>query len=322
MREPMPSPVVAIGLPRSGSSLLSDILSQTDDYFVFDDLYLYRRAMGLGVTGALTDVQLDNLIDWLGWQVRARIKHGVFDTTRTSIDLEAVDRMDEALRATFQGEDVLWHELLTEWIGRLTLHHGCTRWGFKAPQDFMHIDLYRTLFPGVKFVYLYRDPREMMASLKHVRDQDGDPRQYHPAVYARYWRLASETVERACAAHPGLIHTVRFEDLVDEPQAQAERIAGFLGTRVGTVRTERSNTSFGGGSRSLLTPSETFICERIAGGAMAERGYDLGRGHLRLRDIPDLIRSTLRFGRYQLGRVLWDPSARYAVTQFLRRIRA
>ena len=42
--EPKPSPVVVVGLPRSGSSFLSYVISQIDDWYVFDDLYLFRTA--------------------------------------------------------------------------------------------------------------------------------------------------------------------------------------------------------------------------------------------------------------------------------------
>ena len=137
------SPVIVVGLPRSRSSFLSYVMSQIDDWYVFDDLYLYRAAMAEGVQGHLTECQLERLVDFLGWQLKARIKWVTFDPPNCT--WTDVDRMNEALLMTFRGRSVLWNELLEEWMTRLVLHHGCTNWGYKARQDFMHLDLLREL---------------------------------------------------------------------------------------------------------------------------------------------------------------------------------
>jgi hypothetical protein len=93
--------------------------------------------------------------------------------------------MDDALLTTFRGESIEWHELLEEWMTRLALHHGRSRWGYKAPQDFLHLDTLCELWPSVRFIFVYRDPRRVMASKKYVGEQDGNPNEYHPIVYAR-----------------------------------------------------------------------------------------------------------------------------------------
>ena len=43
-----PAPVVVVGLPLSGSSLLGHVLLQATDCYVFDDLYTARQAQELG----------------------------------------------------------------------------------------------------------------------------------------------------------------------------------------------------------------------------------------------------------------------------------
>jgi hypothetical protein len=317
----MEKPIVVVGLPRSGSSVLSDILSQSEDYFVFDDLYAHTQALALGADGPLSPEQLDKYVHFLGWQVRARIKFGVFENTKTSLSLDDVDRMDEALRATFRAKPATWDKIMVEWLGRLTLAQGKSRWGFKAPQDFMHIDKYIGLFPGVKFIYLYRDPRKVMVSLKHVNERDGDPRQYHPAVYARYWKLASDSVKEAEKRHPGRILSVKFEELLSDPSESCHRIGSFIESTLGVPQMQNTNSSFGKQSaRPTLDATEAWICETIAKEAMEYRGYALGQGKVRLADLPGLLVTTGVFARYQTHRVLMDPAGRQSVLQFLKRI--
>lgn len=310
-----PAPAIVVGLPRSGSSYLSHVLSQIRGWYVFDDLYLYRNAQSLGANGPLTPEQLEKLIYFLGWQIRARINWGSFDPPRCTLD--DVDRMDEALRQTFASRPVTWHELLEEWMTRLAQHHGCGHWGYKAPQDFMHIPMLRKLFPGAKFIYIHRDPRAVMASFKYIKG-DGHPGQYHPIVYARYWRLAAEIIEEAQRTMPEDILPIRFEDLASKPNEEAERIADFLGSQLtkDVSRADR-NTSFDAKERKAITPTEEWLCTKIAGRSMARLDYEASSKSARLRDIPDLLSVTMRFATYQSYRLLTNPAGRQSIATFL-----
>ena len=313
--EPRYAPVIVVGLPRSGSSYLSHVMSQIDDWYVFDDLYLFRTAKALGVDGPLSEAQLEKLVGFLGWQVRARIKWAVFDAPNCT--WEDVDRMDEALLATFRGKEVLWHELLEEWMTRLARHHGCNHWGYKAPQDFMHLGMLRELWPDVRFIFIYRDPRRVMASKKYVDGQDGKPGEYHPLVYARYWRMAAEAMVNA--DREGKVHFAQFEKLVADPTGEATKIADFLGSRLeGEIRPAKGNTSFNGGKRRSITPTESWICERIAGDSMHALGYPAAEGRLRVQDIPDFVWTSARFTAAQAARLVRNPSARQSVSFFIK----
>lgn len=313
--EPRHSPVIVVGLPRSGSSFLSHVMSQIEDWYVFDDLYLFRTAKGLGVDGSLSEEQLEKLVDFLGWQLRARIKWAVFEPPRCT--WADVDEMNAAILTTFRGQSVHWYELLEEWMTRLAVHHGCTHWGYKAPQDFMHLDMLRAIWPGVRFIFVYRDPRRVMASKKYVDGQDGTPGEYHPVVYARYWRMASDAMTRA--TREGKVHFTKFEKLVADPNEEARKIAEFLGSRFeGEVRRTKGNTSFKGGKRRSITPTEAWICERVAGTSMQALGYERTEGRLRVRDVPDFVWTSGRFALAQTKRLARNPAARQSVWFFLK----
>jgi hypothetical protein len=314
-------PVVIVGLPRSGSSYLSHVMSCLNDWFVFDDLYLYRKAVSIGAEGPLSRDHLEQLVFFLGWQIRARLQ---FDRDFLALRCtrDEVDRMDEALLETFTDEVVEWHELLEEWLVRLALRHGCSRWGYKAPQDFMHMPMLAKLFPGVRFVLLVRDPRNNMASAKYVSGEDGDPRHFHPLIHARYWKMAQSLTFQHAEGLNLPLHVVRFEDLVADPDGSARDIARFLGADFqGPVPDMGANTSFRGGKRKGLTETEKWICERVNGPLMRRFGYSLAAHRPRLRDLPDLAATSLRFASYQTTRFVREPSARVSMGAFFRNLR-
>lgn len=312
-------PVVVVGLPRSGSSFLSHVLSTLDGWYVFDDLYLYQRARAIGADeGLLSAEALRGLTSYLGWTVRARIKfEDSFFTPQCT--WEDVDRMVEAVNAALSGRQVRWQDLLEEWLTRLARHHGRRRWGYKTPQDFMHLDTLAKTFPGVRFVFIMRDPRAMMASMKYVRAEDGDPRQYHPVAYALYWKMAHRAMARFLERGGAPMEVVRFEELVADPDAVAARLGAFLKADVtGPVPVRGKNTSFGSGPRKTITETERWICERLAGETMSHAGYPPEGARPRLRDLGDLLRTTARFSVYQSGRLLTRGDARGSVAAFLR----
>lgn len=314
-------PVVVVGLPRSGSSYLSHVISCIGDWFVFDDLYILRQADALRATGPLTRRQLESLIDFLSWQLRARIKLER-NFLKIHCSLEDVDRMETALLQTFQSTSATWYELLEEWLVRLALHHGRNRWGYKTPQDFMHMPRLARLFPGIRFIFLVRNPANMMASYKYVNPLDGSRGQYHPLVYARYWALASRMIRKYERELDLPVYRVRFEALVADPDAEARKIAGFLGSSPPeSIPKMGANTSFRNGPRHAITSTEAWICQRIAGEEMRLFGYECGDAHAALSDLPDLFATSLRFGTYQLRRFTGNSGARRSIVRFLRSVR-
>ena len=318
--EPRQPPTVVVGMPRSGSTFLSHVMSCLDDWYVFDDLYFYQQVRSFKINGPLTEKQLRALVHNLGWTVRARVRWEDNPEFKPQCTWEDVDRMCEAVLETYKGRQVLWHDLMEEWLTRLARHHGCTRWGYKTPQDFMHMDELADVFPGIRFIFVMRDPRKMMASFKFVRREDGFRGQYHPVVYARYWKMAFEAYERFARGGKAPILVVRFEQLVADPDGEAERLAEFLGTTYRPRVAEHSaNTSFGGGRRKTLTPTETWMCQKFAGAAMEAAEYPLERCGPRFRDLPDLMATSVRFAGFQLYRLYRWPRDAHTIATFVKR---
>lgn len=329
-------PVIVVGLPRSGSSYLAHVLSCLDDWFIFDDLYPYQKAAASGVSSTFdfysSPEKLQTFVNMLSWQLWAKIKFEE-NFQVPNLDLDDPFEMERSLLTTFENiaseerQTLTWPVVLEEWMTRLALHSDKHRWGYKTPQDFMHMDELSSLFPGVKFIYILRDPRKMMRSFKNLPKvktdgaQDGESRQYHPAVYALYWKNAYEKVQDFIKRGKAPVEVVKFEDLIQNPEAVASRLADFLDTRVeGNVITEKANSSMRNGPPVELTPTEIAICEKVAGASMRSAGYHLSGASPQVHDLFDLLTVSTTFARYQIERILTDKKARSSVIAFLKSV--
>lgn len=315
-------PVVVVGLPRSGSSFLSHILSALDGWYVFDDLYAYQKMQSTRIQGKLTPEQLEDFVSRLGWSVRGQITyyqtHDLGFVNAPQCTWEDIDKMSVAMIETFKDRSVQWYELLEEWMVRLARHHNRTRWGYKTPQDFMHMDKLAEVFPGIRFIFIMRDPRKMMASKKNVVSE-GNSDEYHPIPYALYWKMAYEKVQNFIKSGKSPVYTVKFEEMITDPDKIAQELASFLGTTVsGSVAVKSHNSSFKSQSKTSITDTETWICEKLAGNSMEQAGYSLKNSSPKLSDIPDLLETSWQFITSQTKRALISSRKRVSVISYLQ----
>jgi hypothetical protein len=311
------SPVIVVGLPRSGSTYLAHVLSCLDDWFVFDDLYPLQKAASLGIDASLNLAGNEELIreyvNLLTWQLRAKIKFESSGFYVPNLSWEDTFHMESCiLQALGNHKTLFWFDVLEEWMTRLSFHCGKSRWGYKTPQDFMHLDELVEIFPGVRFIYILRDPRKVFQSYKSLprvkRDgsQDGVSRQYHPVIYSLYWKQAYETIQSFIERGHAPVEIVKFENLVTAPEATADRLARFLDTTVASdnVSATQSNSSLRQGTKRDLTNTEIIICEAIAGSCMEKAGYNTFQPNPRISDIWDLLDTSFTFVIYQVEKIL------------------
>ena len=181
---------------------------------------------------------------------------------------------------------------------------GKSRWGDKRPTYFRNVELLRALFPGAVIVHLVRDPRDCVGSL--VRAEWW----HHGAAGAlATWVHAVDCTTAARRELPAdAFHEIRYEDLVADPRAELTRLCAFLGEgfeeqmlsphdearqlperqrtgwhreTLGTVTTRRV-----GAGAKVLTAEQLALVETVAGTRMRRLGYQTtagGRPPLRLR---------------------------------------
>ena len=297
--------VVVVGLPRSGSSFLSHVLSQLPGWYVFDDLYLSREARRIRATGELDDTQLKKLLDFLGWQIWARKRYGTYAVPNITED--EIEPMKEALFATFSGLSIDWMALQEEWLIRLGSRSDASNWGYKMPGAFRHLDTLLNRHPGMKVVFLMRGPEKVLASYKHLPEEseDGDAGQYHPVAHAYYWRMAARAWLDAKKRWPDQVMLLRFEDLVSDPTVAGRSLAAHLGAVSPDEITTppRPNSSFTGPAmRPELTRLEQWIIARTTSKERKALGFAPMDHTATKAGVSDFLWITVRFICYQVHR--------------------
>lgn len=314
--------LIVVGLPRSGSSFLAHVLSSLKDLWVFDDLYVVQKAEAI-TFGPMDDDQLSRFVDRLAWETRARIKWEK-DFETPPVTLDDIDRMEIDLVDRHRGSMPLWHDVASEWLAELAGASQCAQFGYKTPQDFMHLERLHEVWPETRFIHLLRDPRDIMRSYKNLdvwKGGDGDPRSYHPVAYALYWRMSQRRLTKAKWRGKPPVEVVRFEDLVADPDAVAGRLADFLETQqLHSSVVESHNTSRSSGPKRALTATEIWICQRIAGQEMTAAGYSLRSVKPKLSDGPEVIRVTKDFAVFQVARLFRDPEKRQSIVNVARNL--
>ncbi len=156
-------------------------------------------------------------------------------------------------------------------------------------------------YPDARFVLIFRDPRDVVASA--IGFLPIDPTQVgHVLSMLRHWRKSVALAWRYAAdpALAGRFLTVRYEDVVRDPKSAARRLGAFIGVGVDPAMTEASafrdynsgsvwkgNSTFDaqlgtisaspvGRWRERLDPAAVALVELVCGAEMRACGYPSG----------------------------------------------
>lgn len=232
-------PIFIGGTGRCGTSLLAAMMMETPHLFpflepeglhrlyyqwmlrtrlpyrLFRRLYCKRLARTLRYSAQWYDAHEPGLLE--EWFTNARVA-GHLDRT-----VGAISSSDERHPA--------FHRFVLDLLGEFTQRCQRRRWCVKQP-GFLYENLavVRSIHPNMKFVHIVRDGRDVISSIinqpwKLSRNPE---RRFRQA--ARIW---STTLTRGHDQEQGLdqsqLLTLRFEDLVAEPEREMLRLFDFIG---------------------------------------------------------------------------------------------
>jgi hypothetical protein len=109
-------------------------------------------------------------------------------------------------------------------------------WGWKHPQVYLQVRFLAARFPGLRFVHVIRDGRDM--ALSHNWNQFdlygeiafGRRLQPSPANLARFWAWANaRAADDAEGALGSRYLAIRLEDLCEDPAARVEQLRQYVG---------------------------------------------------------------------------------------------
>lgn len=202
------APVFIVGMPRSGTSLLSEILN------VHPNIALVRETAYISFWSQIAhNFELRNQQDFENvWQVFAHSHH----VHRMGVDIDAVK---EALlrMPTRNLKDI--HETL---LRAYATQRGATCWGEKNPLYELHLPTIFSWYPDARVIFLIRDPRAVIASLRGAPWSHGST-----CLHATEYRRSHEALLRY--RNDSRVHAVHYEDLIVNTEAVLRSICEHIG---------------------------------------------------------------------------------------------
>jgi Flp pilus assembly protein TadD len=217
------APVFLIGFPRSGTTLLDQILSSHSAFVSIEEMDLFAGAMG----------------DLLRNETRL--------AGLTAIGAEEVLSLRAAYwrAAEAQAPDCRERTLID-----------------KLPLNLIFLPLIHFVFPDAKVILALRDPRDCVLSSFQQRFTVNAAmvQTLELPSAAAYYDLTMRVFE-ACKDRLGKrLLVVRYEDIVADLEVQAQRLASFLGVAFEPAMLTFSETAL---ARNITTPSARQVIEPI-----------------------------------------------------------
>lgn len=265
------SPIFIIGLPRSGTKLLREILNQHDKVSIpraetgFIPFFYYRRKF------------------YKNLHVRKNFKKFYDDFKKTSF-FYYINNADEIWTESGIYEYCTDHSISKILEAIYSLHAEFEKkpiWGDKTPEYLYHTRLIKKLFPNTRFIHIIRDVRDYCLSTRKAWNKN---------IYraAQKWVDGIEFVRQETSTIKKDYYEIKYENLIDEPAYEVEKVCKWLGIKYtpdlieikgqienlgdsknksGILMNNYEKWRFG------LTPSEILKVEAIAGKMLLKLGY-------------------------------------------------
>lgn len=189
-------PIIIGGFYRSGTSLLRRLLDCHHNIYCGPEVKFFRDFYGNYLKDDLAHLRL-------------------FSTIRTM-------GLDEgALLKIFGKAFIECHELAARRSGK-------TRWADKNPENVLYLEQWYTLLDGnFIFINIIRNPLDTLASLNEAGFKKTIPEDFNQktALYKEYLEKTYAFIEK----HTDISFTLRYEDLVTNPQETLSALLSYLG---------------------------------------------------------------------------------------------
>jgi len=198
------SPIFIVGCPRSGTTLLRDLLrSHPNISFPHESHFIPNLYRAYG------DPKND---------------HEAYSLASIILNLQWVKSwglsLDPALFSGYRSYSQIVSRIYEEWLRK----ENKSRWGDKTPQYVTEIPTILEIFPSCKIIHLYRDGRDVALSL--IPTYFGQSNVY---TAASHWkRLVTEGRRMGRSFGPKKYLEIRYEDLLDQPKETLQQICEFI----------------------------------------------------------------------------------------------
>jgi hypothetical protein len=138
-----------------------------------------------------------------------------------------------------QRKKISFKELIDILFTSYCRSQGKQIWGDKTPSFFRKIDILYFLFPEARFIHIVRDGRDVFDSWRRI-----DPSKDNAAVVALDWRYKLSRIVKSLQKMPSANSIeIRYEDLLEQPEATIESLCSHIGVRYDSGLTDFYKTS-------------------------------------------------------------------------------
>ncbi len=241
--DPAPDPIFIVGLPRSGSTLIEQILSSHS-----------------AVEGTM---ELPEMIS-IARELRAESESkavGAYTDVLASLDAA---RLRE-LGARFIADTRVFRKT------------GRPYFIDKMPNNFLHIGMIQLMLPNAKIIDARRHPLACCFSNYRQHFASGQRFAYDLADLGRYYRDYVDLMAHFDAVLPGRVHRVIYERMVEDTESEVRRLLDYCG-----LSFEAACLRFFENERAVRTPSSEQVRQPIYREAVDQwRNYDAWLGPLK-----------------------------------------
>ncbi|MBK1717506.1 sulfotransferase family protein [Thiocystis violacea] len=203
-------PFFLIGSPRSGTTLLVQILNRHSRLFIppETDFFYYLNLYGF-LKRPFREIWATRFLD-------------LYVATRSAsmLGLSSIPGLKPRLLENVSS----YQEMFVRLMVILNEPSGKPRWGEKTPHHLHAADMIMALFPNAPMIAIVRDGRAVTRS--RLQKQNWEQNLFGAALI---WRKDSRRLMRLMRDHDERILVIRYEDLVSSPKVVISRVCAFLG---------------------------------------------------------------------------------------------
>jgi hypothetical protein len=189
-------------------------------------------------------------------------------------------------------------------------------WGIKDPQFTDYIDRLENLFPTAKYVVIVRDPRAVVSS--YLKNRWGLATNAYTG--GQKWRREVMSQRLFMEANKDRVIAIRYEDLINDLEAQVEKVCAFFGVVVEaemlSYYKNKANYSLNASNKETnkapdakhvakwkrsLTPYQINVIETVADDEMTIWGYEKVGENV---DVSSLKRHLYKVHQAVIGEIL------------------
>lgn len=219
---PLPSDATASGTPvrgrfflvgceRSGTTLLQAMLTQHSSVYSFPESHVFCR-----------------IVPRKGLYRRLGLAN---PRTAAPVIHELAERcLERTVDRGLPTRSMLLHRYAKAFSGLVddsAVAAGCSVWVEKTPHHLFQVAAINRLVPGVRFIHILRDGRDVTASIRDASLEDrGYWGEWSVSALAKHWNRSILESKRYLGDPSHLF--VSYEALLDDPATQLQRVCGFI----------------------------------------------------------------------------------------------